>query len=48
MSGHSMGGATALRVGNSDKRVNSVLVNDPWLFPLKNEIKDGSFTYRSS
>ena len=34
MSGHSMGGATALRVGNSDKRVKGILLNDPWLAPL--------------
>ena len=41
-----MGGVTALRVGNSDKRVNCILVNDPWLMPIKEEIKAKKFTFR--
>ena len=48
MAGHSMGGVTALRVGNSDKRVNCILVNDPWLMPIKEEIKAKKFTFRSN
>ena len=47
MSGHSMGGATALRVGNSDKRVKCILVNDPWLTPIKDEIKAKKFTFKA-
>jgi len=43
MAGHSMGGTTALRVGNSDDRVSCVLTHDPWLFPLYKEILNGSF-----
>ena len=43
MTGHSMGGATALRVGNSDKRVKSILTHDPWLAPLSQEIVEGTF-----
>ena len=39
MSGHSMGGVTALRVGNFDKRIKCILVNDPWLMPIEEEIK---------
>lgn len=34
MSGHSFGGATALRVGNTDTRVKAVLTHDPWLYPI--------------
>jgi len=47
MSGHSMGGATAIRVGASDNRVKCVLVNDPWLMPIREEIKTKSFTFRA-
>jgi len=42
MAGHSMGGATALRVGHSDPRVSCVLTHDPWLFPVHKEIEEGS------
>ena len=34
MSGHSLGGATALRVGNTDPRIKAVLTHDPWLYPI--------------
>lgn len=43
MSGHSHGGAAALRISSSDKRVKCCAVFDPWLVPLKNGIEDGSF-----
>ena len=38
MAGHSMGGATAILSGWNDKRVKCVLVLDPWLSPLRDEI----------
>ena len=38
-----MGGATALRVGENDKRVKCILIQDPWLFPINKEIYDKSF-----
>ena len=44
MAGHSMGGATALRVGESDERVRCVVTHDPWLTPLHKEISAGTFT----
>jgi pimeloyl-ACP methyl ester carboxylesterase len=44
MAGHSMGGATALKVGNTDERVKCTLLNDPWLVPLDEDIKDGSLS----
>lgn len=31
VAGHSYGGATALKVGDSDPRVKVVLTMDPWL-----------------
>ena len=34
MSGHSLGGATALRAGNTDPRIKAVLTHDPWLYPI--------------
>ncbi len=43
MAGQSFGGATALRVGNSERRVKGVLLQDPWLAPLSDEIYVGSF-----
>lgn len=43
MAGHSMGGATALRVANSDPRVKCILTHDPWLAPMTEEIRSGSF-----
>lgn len=30
VAGHSMGGATALRVGEADDRISAVLTHDPW------------------
>ena len=33
--GHSFGGGTALKVGDSDPRVKAVLTMDPWMLPLK-------------
>jgi len=38
MAGHSMGGATAIRVGEADPRVKCVLTFDPWLLGLSKEI----------
>ena len=38
-----MGGSTVLRVAESDKRVKCVLTQDPWLFPLNQEITEGKF-----
>ena len=38
VAGHSMGGATALRVLNSDKRVKCMFTFDPWLSPIVTEI----------
>ena len=40
VAGHSMGGATALRVGHSDDRVKCTLTHDPWLTPIHKEIFD--------
>ena len=42
VSGHSMGGATALRVGHSDRRVKCILTHDPWLLPVNKEIFEGT------
>ena len=39
MAGHSMGGCTALYVGESDPRVKAVVTLDPWLLPMKTEIE---------
>ena len=36
--GHSFGGATALKTGWVDKRVNCVLTLDPWMLPIHKEI----------
>jgi alpha-beta hydrolase superfamily lysophospholipase len=47
VSGHSMGGATALRVGNSDERVKGVLTNDPWLMPISEDITTDKLNFRS-
>lgn len=30
VSGHSMGGSTALMIGDCDERVQTVLAHDPW------------------
>jgi len=38
MAGHSMGGATALRVGSNNTKINCVLTNDAWLLPLHKEL----------
>lgn len=43
MAGHSHGGAGALRIASSDRRVKCCVAFDPWLVPLKNDIEDGSF-----
>lgn len=43
MSGHSMGGSTALRVGRSDKRVACILTFDPWLGALYKELETKKF-----
>ena len=32
--GHSMGGATALKLAEQDKNVSLVLTLDPWLYPI--------------
>lgn len=37
VAGHSFGGATALKVAQSDKRVKCVLTHDPWMFPIKDQ-----------
>ena len=44
MSGHSMGGATALKVGSSDPRIKIVLTFDPWLGPLNKDISNDKVT----
>ena len=38
ISGHSMGGATALQVGSNNTKINCVLTNDAWLLPLHKEL----------
>lgn len=43
VAGHSMGGVTALRVAEADKRVKACLTLDPWLQPVKEDIRDGTF-----
>ena len=42
VAGHSMGGATAIRVGCSNPKVKCILTKDPWLFPLHKDI----YTYK--
>ena len=42
ISGHSMGGATALNAGDTDKRIKAVLTHDPWGKLLGSKI--GNFT----
>lgn len=44
LAGHSMGGSTALKVANQDRRVKCCLTMDPWLVPLKAEIESGELT----
>ena len=39
MSGHSLGGCTALQVAESDPRVEAVLTLDPWLMPIKDAVE---------
>jgi cephalosporin-C deacetylase-like acetyl esterase len=34
VSGHSFGGATAIKTGWEDNRVKCVLTMDPWLLPI--------------
>ena len=41
--GHSLGGATALVLGESDIRVKAVVTLDPWLVPLKEIIEQKKF-----
>ena len=38
VSGHSMGGATALLIGDQDPRVNCILTHDPWSKVIEDEI----------
>ena len=38
MAGHSMGGATAIKVGSNNSSINCVLTHDPWLLPIHKEI----------
>ena len=45
VAGHSMGGVTALRIGQSDPRVNCILTLDPWLLPIHKEVLAGKFNY---
>jgi len=40
MSGHSMGGATAMKVGEIDPRVKCVLTHDPWVNVIQSELPD--------
>ena len=42
--GHSLGGATALLVGESDTRIKAVVTLDPWLVPLMEMIEQKKFT----
>jgi len=35
VSGHSMGGATAIKAGDSDSRIKAVLTHDPWMSILE-------------
>ena len=43
-SGHSLGGCTALKVGDSDPRVKAVLTLDPWLCPIKDWVEEKKLT----
>ena len=47
VAGHSMGGVTALRIGQSDARVSCILTLDPWLMPIHKEALAGTFTYKN-
>ena len=38
VSGHSFGGATALKVSHTDRRSKAVLTMDPWFFPFKKDL----------
>ena len=42
IAGQSMGGATVLRVGDSDRRVKCILTHDPWITPIHKEIHSGT------
>ena len=39
IAGHRMGGATALLLGDKDKRVSAVVAMDPWLESMRNAIE---------
>ena len=41
VAGHSMGGATALKVASKEFRARCCLTLDPWMFPLQKDIKEG-------
>ena len=43
MSGHSMGGGTAVRISKEDKRIKCLVTLDPWIFPQHKEIDAGEF-----
>ena len=38
VSGHSMGGATVIKLAEKDDRANLIMAQDPWLHPIKDEI----------
>lgn len=44
VAGHSTGGTTALQTANDDKRVKYGLSHDPWMFPLRDAIKDNKLS----
>lgn len=43
VAGHSMGGSTALQVAEQDPRVKATLVNDPWLFGIRDKIDSSQY-----
>ena len=46
VSGHQMGGATALCVADRDPRVQVVIANDPWMDVLEGHIGKFSSVYK--
>lgn len=41
MSGHSIGGMTAIKAASEDKRIKFVTALDPWLLPCYKEVERG-------
>lgn len=40
MIGHGLGATTAISMASKDERIKKVLTLDPWLTPIKEEVKN--------